>query len=133
MLQQFIPKLIKDLQLGDLTLTSDTPGVYILPLDETIAIHMTDLPDNGFMLKCNVAPYPKEKEEIFVTQAMLANLFGQGTRDAVLGLNPEGTQVTLTYIFDFHAEYKDFKDTLEDFINTIDFWKEEAANPSLIK
>lgn len=132
MLQQFIPKLIQDLKLGDLSLATDTPGVYALPIDD-LAIHMTDLPDDGFMLKCNIAPYPKEKEELFVTQAMLGNLFGQGTRGAILGLNLEGTHVTLTHIFDFPAEYKDFKNTLEDFINTMDYWKEEAANPTPLK
>jgi len=132
MLQQFIPKLIKDLELGNMSLASDIPGTYILPLDD-LSIYMTDLPDNGFMLKCNIAPYPKEKEELFVTQAMLANLFGKGTRGAILGLNLEGTHVTLTHIFDVPAEYKDFKNTLEDFINTLDYWKEAAANPTPLK
>lgn len=133
MLQQFIPKLVQELELGNLSLASETPGVYVLPLDDDLAIQMSDLPNDGFMLKCNIAPYPQEKEELFVTQAMLANLFGQGTRGAILGLNLEGTQVTLTHIFDYPAEYKDFKNTIEDFINTIDYWKEEAAHPTPLK
>lgn len=132
MLQSYIPKLIQDLELGDISLASGIPGTYTLPLEDGLSIHMTDIPD-GFILRCNVGPYPKVKEELFTTQAMLGNLFGQGTRGAVLGLNLEGTIVTLTHIVDYPVEYKDFKEILEDFINTMDFWREEALNPTPLK
>lgn len=132
MLQNFIPKLIEDLELGEMTLSSGIPGNYILPLEEGLSINMTDLP-SGYILKSNVAPYPKIKEEIFSTQAMLANLFGQGTRGAILGLNTEGTILTLTLVVEHPVDYKEFKDSLEDFMNTLDFWREEALNPSILK
>lgn len=129
MLQQFIPRLIHDLELGEMSLSSGVPGIYTLPLEEGVSINMTDIPE-GFILKGNVAPYPHVKEELFATQAMLANLFGQGTKGAILGLNGEGTFLTLTLIVDYPVDYKDFKECLEDFINTLDFWREEAMNPT---
>lgn len=132
MLQSFIPQLIKDLELEGTDLTSGVPGTYTLPLDEGIFINMTDI-TGGFILKCNVCPYPKVKEELFLTQAMMANLFGQGTREAVLGLNLEGSLLTLTHVVDYPVSYKEFKEFLEDFINTVDFWREEALNPTPLK
>lgn len=133
MLKQFVPQLVKDLELGDMSLASETPGSYVLPLKDNLSIQMTELPSQGFILKCAFAPSPKEKEELFYTQAMLANLFGQGTHEGILGLNGEGTQLTLTRVVDYQADYKEFKEILEDFINTIDLWREEAANPTPIK
>ena len=133
MLQQFIPHLIKDLELGDLSLASDTPGTYVLPFEDGFSIHMKELANQGFILKCSLPSCPKDKEELFYTQAMLGNLFGQGTHDAILGLNADATQLTLTRVVDYPVEYKDFKDILEDFINTSDLWREEAVNPSLLK
>lgn len=132
MLQGFIPKLIQDMDLGAINLSSEIPGVYSLPLEEGLSLSMTDIPD-GYIFKSNIAPYPKIKEDVFLTQAMLGNLFGQGTRGAILGINLEGTSVTLTLVVDSSVEYKDFKESLEDFINTMDFWREEAENPASLK
>lgn len=132
MLQNFIPRLIHELELGDMDLSSSNPGAYVFPLEEGLSITMTDLP-NGFLLKAHVAPYPKVKEELFATQVMLANLFGQGTKGAILGLSLDGTFLTLTLIVDYPVEYKEFKESLEDFINVIDFWRDEALNPMPLK
>lgn len=129
MLQNFIPKLIQEMELGNISLASEVPGTYSLPLEEGLSVNMTEIP-NGYILKSAVAPYPKAKEELFLTQAMLANLFGQGTKGAILGLNLEGTLLTLTLVVDYPTEYKEFRESLEDFLNTMDFWREEAVNPS---
>ena len=54
---------------------------------------------------------------------MMANLFGQGTKGGILGINAEGTMLTLSRTVDFAVDYKDFKEFLEDFINVMDFWQ----------
>ena len=129
MLKDFIPKLVKDLDLGDATLESGMPGIYTLPLDEGLAIHINEIPNEGGVLfKCAVAPFPKVREDVFSTNAMLANLFGQGTRGAVLGLSLDGNTLTLSRAIDYHIDYKEFKEILEEFINTVDFWRAEALN-----
>jgi len=127
MLEKFIPHLIKDLELGDVSLGTGTPGVYSLPLEEGLKITMADSP-NGFILKCAIAPYPKEREEIFATQALLANLFGQGTKGAVLGMTTDGNTLTLTQEISYQVDYKEFMEILEDFINTVDMWYDETIN-----
>lgn len=115
------------MELGTTTLATEVPGTYALPLDEGLTILISEIP-NGLILKCSVAPYPKVREEIFSTQAMLGNLFGQGTRGATLGLTNDGNTLTLTQIIDYNIDYKEFKDLLEDFINSVDFWRDEALN-----
>lgn len=125
MLDTFITKLVKDLELGENSLNTGVPGIYALPLEDGLAINLTEI-SNGLMLKCLIAPYPTSHEELFSTQALLGNLFGQGTKGAILGLSHDGKTLTLTQIIEYHIEYKEFKDILEDFINTIDFWREEA-------
>lgn len=132
MLQSFIPKLVLDMELGDVNLGSEIPGTYSLPLDEGLSVEMTDIPA-GYILKSKIAPYPKAQEDLFLTQAMLGNLFGQGTKGAILGINPEGTAITLTMVVDFPVDYKGFRESLEDFINVMDFWHEEAEKPTPLK
>ena len=125
MLANFIPTLVQELELGNTTLSSGVPGIYSLPLEEGLSINMSEIP-SGFIFKANVAPFPMAQEELFVTRTMLANLYGQGTRGAILGLSPEGNTLTLTLVIDFPVDYKGFREHLEDFLNTVDFWRAEA-------
>lgn len=126
MLAQFIQSLIKDYELGDMNLASTDPGAYVLPLDEGISINIIEMPP-GFLFKADVAPYPKARGELFATDAMVANLFGQGTRLGVLGLSPDGATLKLSRLVDYPVEYKEFKGMLEDFISVVDYWRSEAS------
>ncbi len=127
MLEQLVRKLAEEFELGGQSLASEVPGAYALPLDEGLTIMMSEIPP-GFLLKCSIAPCPKTGEEIFLTQAMLANLFGQGTRGATLGLTMDGNTLTLTLPVDYTVDYKEFRDTVEDFINAVDFWRDEVTS-----
>lgn len=127
MLDKLIEKLIPDMELGTATLATEVPGTYALPLDNELTVILSEIP-NGLSLKCSVAPFPKVHEEIFSTQAMLGNLFGQGTRGAILGLTNDGNTLTLTQTIDYNIDYKEFKELLEDFINAVDYWRDEALN-----
>lgn len=126
MLDKLIEKLSEDFELTG-SLATEVPGTYAFPLDEGLTIMISEI-SNGFSLKCSVAPYPKVKEEAFLTQAMLGNLFGQGTRGAVLGLTMDGNLLTLTQVIDYTVDYKEFREILEDYINAVDFWRDEALS-----
>lgn len=126
MLDRFIPKFIQELELGDASLSAGVPGSYVIPLDEGLSVTLTDIP-NGFIIKSNIATFPTAKQEAFATDAMLANLFGQGTCGSILGLTPDGGTLTLTRVVDYPIDYKEFRGLIEDFINMVDFWREEAA------
>ncbi len=116
-------QLAQELEVDDL-LEPGSTGNYKLPLEEDLAINITPL-SKGFYLFCNITPCPKANREVFYSDALLANLFGQGTHGAILGLSEDGGRVTLSYAADYSVEYKEFRDSLEDFINTVDFWREE--------
>lgn len=102
-------------------------GTYLIPLDDGINIVISKVP-NGFSLFSEVIECPKENEEEIYYQSLMANLFGQGTNGSILGLNDRGNLLTLSRVVDYNVEYKDFKEILEDFINSVDFWKDEVYN-----
>jgi hypothetical protein len=124
MLDHYVQALTKELELEG-SLATQVPGVFQFPLEQDLRIEITDRPP-GFRLSCTLGRVPQGKEEEFYTRCLLGNLFGQGTKGAVLGLNEDGTLLTLAQDVDYNAEYKEFRDILEDFINTVDYWREEA-------
>lgn len=127
-LGNLMEQLVKDLELGT-PLTTEVPGVYSFPLDLGLSVIISEIP-RGFSLKCSICPLPQTNDEQILTQAMLANLFGQGTRGSILGLSSEGSILTLTQVIDYTVDYKEFRDILEDFINSVDFWREETLAQS---
>ncbi|KAF3362295.1 putative type III secretion chaperone SycE [Chlamydiales bacterium STE3] len=120
----FIQEFLKELEISE-PLPQTVPGVYTLPLDDGLSITMTANPQ-GFLLNAVLAEAPKKNEEHFYTEVLLANLFGQGTKGATLCLSEEGRMLTLSRDIDYDVDYKEFREILEDFINIIDFWREET-------
>lgn len=131
MIDKYIQQLAEDLEIGE-TLTLESPGVYTIPLENDLSVKVSDL-SPGILFYCTIASCPDANKENFLSQAMLANLFGQGTHDAVLGLNESGNMLTLSKEVNYTIDYKDFKDLLEDFINVVDFWREEAKIQNITK
>jgi len=125
MLDSYMQKLVNEMEIED-SLASDVPGVYQFPVDEETTILITEIP-RGFEFTCNVSPCPEKKQEEFFTSALFANLFSQGTEGCVLGLDAEGEMVTLSRTVDYEVDYQEFRDMLEDFVNTVGQWKEETA------
>ncbi len=124
-LDNYIDQLIKEMEFEG-GLATEVPGVFAFPLEENLSVSISDRPP-GFSLYCPICTVPKTQQEEFLTRAMLGNLFGQGTKGAVLGISEDGNLLTLTQVIDYNIEYKEFKDILEDFINSVDVWREETA------
>lgn len=123
-LENYVDQLMKEMEI-EASLATQVPGVYALPLEENLKVIITNHPP-GFTLSCNLSPMPKQPQEDFLTSLMLGNLFGQGTKGAVLGISEDGALLTLTQKIDYNADYKEFRDVLEDFTNSVDLWSEEA-------
>ncbi len=117
-----VQQFAHDIEMDSLEPAS--PGIYELELEDDIMVKITILPV-GFSLFSQVFSLPGTNRENFFTQALLANLFGQGTRNAVLGSDDEGKVLTLSKVVEYTPEYKDFKEALEDFVTTVDFWREQ--------
>lgn len=124
MLEKLIHQLGRDLFMEDL-ITSTEKDHYFLPFDNDIEVEAIQL-DKNYLLKGVIGEYPQQNTEAFFLKTMEANLFGMGTRGAVIGLNEEGKLLTLSLELDYNSSFKEFKEKLEDFISVIDFWKKEA-------
>lgn len=124
MINEFMEQLVKDLELPE-SIAVERAGVYSLPMDEETSIEVKDNPP-GYTLFSSVAPIPPQEKEGLFCHALFGNLLGQGTEGAVLGLTEDGKQLTLTLNFEYPTTYKDFKENLEEFINVVDFWREEV-------
>lgn len=124
-LTALMQELIKDWELND-PVPQEMPGVYTIPLDEGLNVTIATSVNGGIYLSSFITPIAKGNEEEVYSKALLANLFGQGTKGAVLGLNENGTLLTLSRLIEYDIDFKEFRDIVEDFINAVDFWREET-------
>lgn len=125
MLKEYMEQLSKDMEVEGGFKPSEG-GNYTLRFGEDFTIDISEPTSGGISFTTNVAPCPRERQEAFFTSALLGNLFGQGTRGGILGLNEEGSLLTLTKTIEYNIDYKEFKNQFEDYINAVDFWREEA-------
>lgn len=124
MVRDFLQLLCKELSI-------DTPKLnekkaYAFRLSKEVEVAMKDL-DPGLGLQAVVCPCPRgRKEEIFI-YLMRANLLGQGTGGAALGIDQDEKFLTLSLGLPYELNYKTFKESVEDFINYLIYWREEVA------
>lgn len=120
-LDQFMQQLSKEFNLEP-PLSPEAPGIYLYPLENALTVEISTVQPVGIAFNCKLGSlHKKEKEEQLFEEMMVANLFGQGTRGATLGLD-ENESLTLSRTFDYQMDYQTFKDNLEDFVNVVDFW-----------
>ncbi len=124
MLNEFMTELAKDLEMGQFP--QNPPGTYNLVFGNDFSVQVMQPLGGGISITALISGVPKDQQDVFFTQALLANLFGQGTKNAVLGVNSDVTQLTLSKVLDYNIDYKEFKNEFEDFINVCDFWHDEA-------
>lgn len=124
-LEQHIAALASELKM-DAPLKADAPGTYTLLIDVDLSMTISSW-ESGVMFQCAVGICPQSNEETFFTQAMLANLFGQGTEGAILGLDETGRVLTLSLEVAEVASFQIFKEKLEDFLNAVDYWRTEIS------
>lgn len=124
MLEFFMQQISKELAI-DPPLKPQTAGTYVIPFED-YDVSITPMSPQGVILNANLGPFPKDREEEFFQAMLRANLFGETTHGAVLGLSADATTMTLSHAVEYRIDYGEFKDIVEDFLNTADFWCEEA-------
>ena len=125
-LQALLAELQKDFELPR-PFDQEGADVWSIPIDEGLKIYAAE--KAGVLeLSSTFMEAPVGKEEELYLNLLNANLLGQGTLGAWLSLSDEGRRLTLTRVIDYDVSFKEFRDILEDFINSIDFWREEALN-----
>lgn len=118
-------ELAKELEIED-SFATEVPGVFAIPLDEELILIVSSLPRDGISLKCTLTKIPKKGGEEYVTALLRANLFGEGTDGAILGFDENGEYLTLCQEIDYDIDFPAFRNLIEDFMNSIDFWREET-------
>lgn len=124
MLEKLIRELGKDLAMEDL-ISSTEDRHYFISFDAETEIEAVEL-GNSYLLKSMIGNCPQKNADAFLMRTMEANLFGIGTRGAVIGLHTEGKMLTLSLELDYNCSFKDFKEKLEDFISVMEFWRNAA-------
>ncbi len=123
MLREFLEKLCKELAIS--TPKLNERKMYPLSLGkERVAIR--DL-DPGIALHAQICETPKKKREDLFIYLMRANLLGQGTGGTRIGLDSDEKFLTLSLGLPYELNYQKFRETIEDFVNYMIYWREEVT------
>ncbi len=123
-INDFIKEIGEELKMEE-EIHSIEPGHYALDFADNIKVNISTTP-MGMLFKALICPVPSSKGSLFLDKAMEANLFGRGTRGAILGLDEEANHITLCLEIPEKIPYKEFKEKLEDFVTVYDYWRSEA-------
>lgn len=125
MLEKHLKQLSEDLEM-DSSPSRDEKGQFQLDLSPTISVTLKDL-EPGALLLSKLAPCPTGNREELFTLLMRANFLGQGTRGGVIALEPDEKFLTLSLVIPYDMNFKAFKESVEDFVNILDYWREELT------
>lgn len=123
MLENHLSALYKELGIAS-TPEKAKDKTYPIEIQAKAKISATEL-FPGMYLRSVLGPLPEEEREEKLAHYSFANLLGQGTGRARLGLDAAGKAVTLTMHTPEDMSYTHFKECIEEFANFVDYWKEE--------
>lgn len=106
--------------------SAENKSAYMMVISPAHSLEFRDLPE-GFSIGCKIGPCPPKNREDFYLLLMRANFLGQGTGRSVIGMDAEEKNLTLSSYIPYELDFKKFKEIVEDFINFIDYWKDELA------
>ncbi|MES2273074.1 MAG: type III secretion system chaperone [Chlamydiota bacterium] len=95
-------------------------------LSDEVELLLKDL-DPGVAMLAKICICPKLRREDLFIYLMRANLLGQGTGGARIGLDQEEKFLTLSLGLPYEMNYQAFKESLEDFVNYLIYWREEVT------
>ncbi len=121
LLQEFAEALELEMPIFDEK--KRTVQMAISPV-HTIDFH--ELP-KGVSMSARIGECPPKNKEDFYLLLMRANFLGQGTGKSVIGMDQEEKYLTLSSFIPYEMDFKKFKETVEDFVNFVDYWKDELA------
>ena len=124
MLPEHLKKLAEDLDIKE-GLKPQDGGVSIIFDDAEVFISDAE---SGFQFSSTFCEIPSEQQELFFAKMLRGNLFFQATNGSTLGLDETGLKLLLRYCHPYKCTYRDLKEKLEDFLNTLEFWKEEVKS-----
>lgn len=122
-IQEFTEKIIQILNLQQ-GAHPDEDKMYTLDLGDDLIVRYSDLHPGVYMVS-HLGPLSDKSREVWAASIMHLNLFGNGTGGGVIGYDEEIKLLTFSEAVPYRLQFGEFKDVLEDFINYVDFWKNE--------
>jgi hypothetical protein len=122
MVQGFLEKLCAELAISPVP-KLDEKRQFLLHFAPGTDIALADL-DPGVEMRAELADCPRgRKEELFI-YVMRANLLGQGTGSARIGMDEKEKHLTLSVGLPYEMNYHAFKEAFEEFVNHLIYWRE---------
>ena len=122
MLERLANQLALDLELEPLKFDDQRKTEFVLTPHITISMREFD---SALYFFSPILLCPKAKREELFMSLMKANFLGQGTLGATIGLDSEEKYLTLSLTLPYDLNQRAFKESVEDFANILDFWREE--------
>ena len=125
MLQEFLERLCGELAIAPVPKLNEKK-FFSFRLGEEIEAQLRDL-DPGVAITAKIADCPdKRREDLFIF-LMRANLLGQGTGGARIGLDINDKFLTLSLGLPYEMNYRSFTENMEDFVNYLVLLREEVT------
>jgi hypothetical protein len=124
MLRDFVDQLCKELSVRPPKWNEKK--VCAFRLTKEIEVMLRDL-DPGVGMQGKICPVPKKKKEEIFIYLMRANVLGQGTGGSSIGIDADEKFLTLSLGLPYELNYKMFKESVEDFVNYLIYWRDEVA------
>ncbi|MBI5274591.1 MAG: type III secretion system chaperone [Chlamydiales bacterium] len=98
--------------------------VYYFSADHPFPIYVRYL-DPGVHFFSTLHAIPTKNLESFFMYIMSANYLGLGTGKSIIGLEPNEKFLTLSMAIPYEENYMEFKELLEEFLNHLQYWKDQ--------
>ena len=123
MLVEYLEKLSNELEIKVPELNKDKS--YLITVGAEV-LKLKDL-EPGFEMEAKIREIPqKNREELFVF-LMRGNLLGQGTGSSRIGIDLNEKFLTLSLGLPYELNYEIFRESIEDFVNFLIYWREEVS------
>lgn len=99
-------------------------GTYRIPINDSLYITVIDKPQ-GFILESSLGEPPTRNEAEFYSNAMEGVLYGQTTSGAIINQSLDGRTINLHYEGADLADFRRFRQIIEDFWDAAVVWQEE--------
>lgn len=136
-LKDFVQKFWIDLGLeGQIPEKKKAEGSFLIPVNERLEIRISEL-SQSYWVCIRIAPCPPEDAsgslEGFFSDALHANLFGQGCYGGLLSLDPQENFLELSKELSKDQSYLQLYEDIEDLSNYAELWQDEIAQLSMSK
>jgi len=125
MVQGFLEKLCAELSIESVPKLNEKK-LFAFHFAPGVVVALADL-HPGVEMRAPICLCPSERREDLFIYLMRANLLGQGTGGARIGLDEKEKNLTLSLGLPYEMNYHAFKEAFEEFVNHLVYWRDVVA------